>query len=105
LQKHFQTIFPLFLTFLVIQNHTFSDLLNVPNIYDSDDKCAISHLRSTKSVGPDEIPNFIIKGCADILIPLLRHIFNLSLSTGKFPSLWKHAAVVPVFKKGNIPSG
>jgi hypothetical protein len=53
----------------------------------------------------DEIPNFIIKGCADIFIPLLRHIFNLSLSTGKFPSLWKHATVVPVFKKRNSPSG
>jgi hypothetical protein len=31
----------------------------------------------------------------------LRHIFNLSLSTGKFPSLWKQAAVIPIFEKGN----
>jgi retron-type reverse transcriptase len=53
------------------------------------------------SVGLDEIPNFIIKGCSDIFIPLLRHMFNLSLSTGKFPSLWKQAAVVHTFKKGN----
>jgi hypothetical protein len=86
---------------VLLFEHTCSDLLNVPYIYDSDVKCAISHLRSTKSVGPDEIPNFIIKGCSDIFIPLLRHIFNLSLSTGKFPSLWKQAAVVPIFKKGN----
>jgi hypothetical protein len=54
-----------------------------------------------KCVGPDKIPNFIMKGCSEILTPLLRHIFNLSLSTGKFPSLWKKAAVVPIFKNGN----
>jgi hypothetical protein len=33
--------------------------------------------------------------------PLLRHIFNLSLLTGKFPSLWKQAAVIRMLKKGN----
>jgi hypothetical protein len=64
-------------------------------------KRAISHLLSKKSVDPDEIPYFIIKGCSDIFIPLLRHNFNLSLPTGKFPSLWKQAAVFPIFKKGN----
>jgi hypothetical protein len=107
LQKHLQTIFPLFLTLLFVHklctifDHTCSDLLNVPYICDSDVKCAISHLLSTKSVGPDEIPIFLIKGCSDVFIHLLRHIFNLSLSTGKFPSLWKQAAVVPIFKKGN----
>jgi hypothetical protein len=58
------------------------------------------HLRSTKSVGSDEIANCIIKGCFYIFIPLLHHIFNLSLSTWKFPPLWKQAAVVPIFKKG-----
>jgi hypothetical protein len=67
----------------------------------TDVKRAISHLRWTKSVGPDEIPNFIIKGSSDIFIPLLRHIFNLSLSIGKFPSSWKQVAVVPILKKGN----
>jgi hypothetical protein len=54
---------------------------------------------STKSAGPDEIPNFIIKVCSDIFIPLLHHVFNLSLSTMKFPSLWKQAAVIPIFKR------
>jgi hypothetical protein len=78
-----------------------SDSLNIPYISDSDVKRAISRLRSTKCVGPDEIPNFIIKGCSDIFTPLLRHILNLNLLTGKFPSLWKRAAVVPIFKKGN----
>jgi hypothetical protein len=51
--------------------------------------------------GTGEIPNFIMKGCSEIFTPLLRHIFNLSLLTGKFPSLWKQAALIPIFKEGN----
>jgi hypothetical protein len=28
-------------------------------------------------------------------------MFNLSLQTGVIPAIWKHASVVPVFKKGS----
>jgi hypothetical protein len=80
-------------------DHTCSDILNVPYICDSYVNRAISHLRSTKSVGPDEIPNFIIKGCYDIFSALLRHIFNLGLSTVKFPSLWEQPAVFSYFQE------
>jgi hypothetical protein len=50
--------------------------------------------------GLDDIPGFIIKGCSSIFIHILRHIFNLSLTQQYFPSAWKEAAVVPVFKRG-----
>jgi hypothetical protein len=50
----------------------------------------------TKGIGPDGIPNSI-KG-SEIFTLLLCHIFNLSLSV-IFPSLWKQAAVAPIFKK------
>jgi hypothetical protein len=78
---------------------TTSDLLNVPFVFDSDVRRTIRCLKSTKSVGPDDIPSFIIKGCSEIFV--LKHIFDLSLSNGVFPSLWKEAAVVPIFKKGS----
>jgi hypothetical protein len=78
-----------------------SDFFNIPYISDSDVQQVISRLRSTKCVGPDEIPNLIIKGCSEILTPLSHHVFNLILLTGKFPSLWKKTAVVPIFKKRN----
>jgi hypothetical protein len=32
---------------------------------------------------------------------VLRHIFNINLSQGKYPILWKQAVVVPAYKKGN----
>jgi hypothetical protein len=78
-----------------------SDFPNITYVSDSDVEQAVSHLRTTKCVRPDEIPNFIIKGCSEIITPLLSRIFNLSLLTGRFLSLWKKAAVVPIFKKGN----
>jgi hypothetical protein len=84
-----------------ISDFTCSDVLNIPHISVTDVTRTISRLRSTKCVGPDEIPNFIIKGCSEVLTPLLHHIFNLSLLTRSFPRLWKQAAVVPIFKKGN----
>jgi hypothetical protein len=42
-----------------------------------------------------------MKGCSTIFIPILRHIFYLSLTQQYFPATWKEAAVVPVFKRGN----
>jgi hypothetical protein len=106
LQNPQQTTFPPFLTHPLLHTRnnsdlTSSDFLNIPYISDSDVTRAISRLRSTKCVRPHEIPNFIITGCCEIFTPLLRYIFNLSLLTGKFPSLGKQAAVVPTFKNGN----
>uniref|UniRef100_A0A8C5QHU3 Reverse transcriptase domain-containing protein n=1 Tax=Leptobrachium leishanense TaxID=445787 RepID=A0A8C5QHU3_9ANUR len=36
------------------------------------------------------------------LTPALTHIFNLSLSTGSFPSAFKHALVTPLLKKPSL---
>ena len=55
----------------------------------------IANLPSNTSCGPDGIPSFLIKATtASILIPL-QHIFNLSISTGVFPSDWKSSIITP----------
>ena len=77
------------------------DYLNTFVVTDSSVLKAIRRLKPSKSSGLDGIPTFIIKGCSSILVPILTYIFNLSLSSGVFPTLWKTAAVVPVFKKGS----
>jgi hypothetical protein len=48
--------------------------------------------------------DFVIMGFYKIFIPVLRFIFNLSLSQNTFPNLWKQEAIVPVFKKGTTSS-
>jgi hypothetical protein len=73
---------------------TSSDFLNVLFVFDSDIRRAIRRLKSTKLVGPNGIPSFIIKGCSEIFVPVIKHIFNLRLSNGFFSSLWKESAAV-----------
>lgn len=52
------------------------------------------------SSGPDNIPPFILKKCASRLASPLSYIFNLSLSSGVFPAVWKSSFVLPIFKSG-----
>jgi hypothetical protein len=78
-----------------------SDILSLAPISEADVCKAIKRLKPSISVGLDDIPGFIIKGCSSIFIPILRHMFNLNLTQQYFPAAWKEAAVVPVFKRGN----
>ena len=63
-------------------------------------KC-IERLNEKKASGPDKIPIKVLKQCSTELAPILTSIFQQSLSTGEIPLDWKHANVVPIFKKGN----
>jgi hypothetical protein len=47
---------------------------------------------------------FVIKGCSEIFVPVLKHIFDLGLYQQYFPTIWKQVVIVPVFKKGNTAS-
>ena len=51
-----------------------------------------------RSCGRQCIPNKIYKEAAILLAKPLAHLFNLCLSQGRFPSVWKKAHVVPVPK-------
>ena len=56
-------------------------------------------LDPNKASGPDNIPGSLLKNTAAEIAPSLCKIFNLSLSHGVVPVLWKRANVTPVFKK------
>ncbi len=67
-------------------------------------KNTIERLKSKKSCGPDSInANFILE-FNECLVQPLHHIFNLSITSGIFPSLLKIAKVLPVYKKGDRQS-
>lgn len=75
--------------------------LNRFNFDDADILLAVAKLKSSVSTGPDGIPSILLKKCAQPLLVPLRHLFRLSLSTGKVPILWKSAYLFPVHKKGD----
>jgi hypothetical protein len=64
-----------------------AEILHLAPISSSDVQNAIKLLRPSKSVGLDGIPSFVIKSCSEIFVPVLRFIFNLSLSQNTFPNL------------------
>jgi hypothetical protein len=73
------------------------EFVSITPIFDADVCKPIKRLKPSKSVGLDDIPGFIMKGCSAIFIP----VSFLSLTQQYFPAAWKEAAVVPVFKRGN----
>ena len=61
----------------------------------------IQALDINKAHGWDKVSIRMIKICSESLLKPLINIFSYSLSLGKFPSDWKKANVVPVYKKGD----
>ena len=61
----------------------------------------LTKLNIGKANGPDDISNTILKHCAAPLADPIATIINKSLETGTFPTIWKNANVIPVFKNGN----
>lgn len=60
----------------------------------------LKQLDISKAVGPDGIPNTILKKCAHQLAHPLAVLFRQSLRLNEFPSHWKVASVVPIYKNG-----
>ena len=44
------------------------------------------------------LTNLVLKECAPFLTPSVSYIFNLSVTTGVFPAVWKQATVIPLYK-------
>lgn len=61
----------------------------------------LQKLDVAKSCGPDNIPVIFIKSCASSLLDPLYLIYNKSLNEGIFPTEWKLANVIPIFKGGD----
>jgi hypothetical protein len=57
-------------------------------------------LNEHKAAGPDQVAPKVLKELAPTLAPALTTIFTKCYETGETPSLWRHANVAPVFKKG-----
>ena len=59
----------------------------------------ISSLDSNKSLGSNSIPTTVLKSLKNDISSQLSEIFNISFSSGVFPSILKSAKVIPVHKK------
>ena len=59
---------------------------------------SLSSIKTTKAVGPDNIPNKLLKDFANELAPLIMDIYNQSLRESYIPSMLKSSIVNPIPK-------
>ena len=64
-------------------------------------KIQLQNLKTNKAIGLDKISARLLKDSADIIAPSLQALINKSFREGKFPSNWKSAKVVALFKNGD----
>ena len=58
----------------------------------------IKNLKNSKSSGVDNLDTHILKLTRRYIVPSVCHILNLSIQNKKFPTKWKIAKVVPLYK-------
>lgn len=73
--------------------------LNIRSFSEAEVSAALKKLKPKLTSGPDNVPSFVLRDCPVLAKPLTI-LYNLSLKTAKFPSLWKHSKIIPVYKKG-----
>ena len=61
----------------------------------------LNKLDDSKATGSDGIPAKVLRLAADLLAPLLTHLFNCCTIHRKIPQIWKVADVCPIPKKNN----
>ena len=62
----------------------------------------VNDINISKSSGLENVSSFIVKEAFKILIPEVTYMYNLSISSSKFPKAWKQALVIPIPKVGNL---
>ena len=59
---------------------------------------SLSTLNTAKAVGPDNIPNKLLKDFALELAPVIQDIYNQAMEEGHTPALLKSSIVTPIPK-------
>ena len=65
-------------------------------------RSAIGSFANSPAIGSDSISYAILRKLSGTAITAIMRIFNMSVSMGVYPDVWKHVYVTPVFKKGDV---
>ena len=75
--------------------------VNIKPITDQDIINAAKKLKNKLTSGVDNVPSFIVRDCIYAFIAPLRFLFNLILTTGIYPDIWKTTKLCPILKTGD----
>ena len=70
----------------------------IPPISENFVRTSLQQLSTNKATGLDDLSSYFLKIAASSISPSLTAIFNLSISSGVFPDLWKTTKVSPLHK-------
>ena len=70
-------------------------------ITDEDIRKTICEIDVHKSSAIENISSRILKDAFEVIVPQLTFLFNMSLRTGTFPTVWKNANIIPLQKNGD----
>jgi hypothetical protein len=62
----------------------------------------LTDINPSKAMGPDQIPNIVLKTCAKTLAPGMTKIFQKSIDCSEPSDDWLNTNVAPVYKKGDV---
>ena len=82
-------------------NSNTPNTLHIKLVSKEEIEMAFKKLKPKSSAGPDNIPPYVVKGCAESLRDPLHFIFNLAIQTCTFPDAWKITRVCPILKSGD----
>jgi len=74
----------------------------IPPVSENFVRTSLQQLSASKATGLDDLSSYFLKTAASSISPSLTAIFNLSISSGVFPDLWKTAKVSPLHKDGSL---
>ena len=79
--------------------------LDIPPVSEEFVLKQLSKLDVNKATGLDEISSYVLKIAAREIYQSVTHILNTSLQSNIFPSRWKDAKVIPIFKNNSTETG
>ena len=74
----------------------------IPPISENFVRTSLQQLSTNKATGLDDLSSYFLKIAASSISRSLTAIFNLSISSGVFPDLWKISKVSPLHKDGSL---
>jgi len=83
------------------QDSDFEEKLGSITVTEDEVYDLIKCIDTTKATGPDGIGPKLLYEAGFSIVPSLTRLFNLCLECSTFPSMWKLANVLPLYKKGD----
>ena len=62
----------------------------------------VKEIEITKSSGIPDLSSQILKDAFSVIIPELTHLFNESITTGIFQTVWATGYITPITKEGDL---